>query len=562
MSRRLLLYCGFVPNYNEHYIITHMSYNSSDRIKLILEYMQRKATYFTEITQDNYRIETGRIKLNVLVPSSIIDINALNSSISYAIDYDNNETNGDYFKCYYVTDIKQTSIISLGVKEDIYLSYMPYVNLTDLSIKRTNKLLTNYVGIFDEIKQTNSNPIKYDFLFFDNGGDPYDKRMRAYKEEYLSVVFIVRYVVYKSNVTNYKTYTTRAFSVTLKDLRNAISIGTKEQEENKKYTGVQVAYDLISSIQGITANNNTLLDCEIVSAYILPNCMFFESSTILQFQTQSAIIASIDNGIFNQSRKVYFKAHIVEQNSTAQSTIKYGALNYNYKYYYGALYSGIELPNTTQDRIRLEFTTYVNDTYITLYISYGNIIKDVTKNFQLDIANYDAGGQALPLIQKMLSNTLGYANDIIENVGDKWGTFSSVSNRAIKGLTTNKTNFGSYTIGTGDAMSTYDGGYFDEDTKSFYVTIPLLLYAYQSMDNENLKASWYGVNYNNAYINNFDDILTSNYIINDIENVCPYLFLIVDNIKVSNVPLFAIDEYVRVFTNGNYFDILEKSNEK
>lgn len=560
MSRRLIIYCGFVPNYNEHYIITHMSYNSTDRIKLIIDYMNSKSTYFTEITQDNYRIETGRIKIKYLTPSSIQDLAALNSSISYVIDYDDNETNGVYFKCYYVTDNNQTSINSLGVKEDIYLSYMPYVLITDLSIKRSNKLINGAVGIYDDIKQTNFKTIKCEYLHFDYGGDPYNSRSDSYKEEYLSVVFIARYVVYKSNITNYKTFTTRAFSVSLKDLRNAISKGPKEQEENKKYTGVQVAYDLISSIQGITASNDSLLDCEIVSAYILPNCMFFETKTLLQFQTQSAIIASNDNGIFTNSRKVFFKAHIVQQNSVIQPDFKYNTLDCTNKYYYGPFYSGIEIPNTTQDHLRFEFISYVNDTYITLYIRYANNIKDVTKSFQLDIANYDAGGQALPLIQKMLSNTLGYANDIIENVGDKWGTFSSVSNRAIKGLATNKTNFGSYTIGTGDAMSTYDGGYYDEENNIYYVTIPLLLYSYESIDNEKLKASWYGVNYNNVYIANFDDLLSSNYIINDIDNVCPYMFLIVDNIKVDKIPLIAIDEYVRVFTSGNYFEILEKTN--
>ena len=517
MARTLNIYGGYTPNKDG---LIHYVSNSDLKTSM--------ATYLlASISIDNYRINTDVAKVTASISSY--------KTISYLIDFDD-ETH--YFKCYFVNNVTmQSDMLIMSLSVDLWATYIQSAKLQRPTITKCNRRLNNN-GYYDAIPQTSGN-----MTFEEYGGTGSSRAY--YKNEDVSIVFLLQYNVSQSAFGDEKITTNELYTLDLKTLYDMTRIaGTTDIYPNAN--AVLTASSIIGGIYSVVANIGEN-DAQVIKAWLIPKSFLRVGNYGVSVKTKSQFLFS-NASVTIQVKKVlpsrYYKAYTISD------------YNINYVYYAGTFNNGLKLLNTTGKDLNYYIRAIVSDDDIKLIVSQGERQQDISDAISLFLNVNSAVQTTSRKIAEALSKSINMGTSLFKSIeGAKSSADFSIGGlNVIKGITDMMPNFALESArGGGDAFINF---YAHEDLTE--VHNPFGVTMYESVYDEKEHASAFGANYNYLLSYDTDAIDIDSYIAmiqllssgaklgyNDYN----YLFVAI-SASIHGAPAEACEEIRRQLENG------------
>lgn len=534
MARTLYLFSGLTPN-----IKGHPYFN----IKVFSNYLNYLKTNFTlekQINNDNYRINTGVIKITLTNYTG-------SKNLTYAVEVDS--TNAEtYHKCYFIDSItEQSGMLYLQTTIDYWGSYYLASNIDYLRIARCNRNVG--IGVYDDIKLTKNenNPILFEGHNVTAGGVLFKNYFSLIEQtpavqnvkiiENLSLVILLNYNVKQALIGDNKISAVGCFCL---PLRWNTSTGTTH------------AFNVLDRVQrqigGIYAikRDNQDNDASILKAYIVPN------EFIKQSNKQVRVVSKFENadGSINTSQDDYNS--II--NGKKEKHISLTDYDINNDYFAGTYKNkGLRLNRLTTPTLDFTYICDVRQDGLKISVKQGENEIDITDNFIIDIV----GGTTQDTAIRSLAKTFSMTSSIVNSFAKGWKSGSDTSESAFNAFTKGGSTISNLIsgfsinqnlIGNGDALSVYDMlNLSDYGTLiNQFVRSPYCVNVYESIYNEKLKARYNGAS--------FDEIIED---VNDVfdfdllgEGNYTYTYIVTSEIKINNLPTIARNSIENDFASG------------
>lgn len=500
MLRQLKLFHNITLNSGRD---SHIIFNNFNN------YMAFLSRSFSEriIDYNNYRVNTGAIKVSL----NYLTKNAL-SKITYAIEYEVNDdfTYYSYYRCYL---IKRYEIVSgyvvFYVEDDKWANNIEKANIFDLNVTRSNRLIGNARGVFDEVSHTKGS---YDVEYLE-GMD--EQGYTCIGTNHVAIALLLQFNISQQVFGDDKISRTMLFIT-----------DNAEWVYNDHKTSIQNAYKyssylelLAGAVGTITAVSGNLgsLDAQVIKAWVVDTqridygfntwhinaeCKYGGGSITLELTYLEPM-----------ERTEHFRIENVTPNKV---------------YYVGTYLNGFKLTPyyeiyDNKQVLNFDITYIVDDNEVKIIASQGERIKDITNMFELYLNTNASQLTSIRYIARCFNASMGAVNSTFGGMAKGAGMGGPVmagvmgvlsfANSAL-GMVPMQPSFEN-AIGGGDAMRTFALPCEienDENVLAPYVRSPYVITTYESARDEHEKACIYGLNYN-EFISNLGYLLDdTNYV--------------------------------------------------
>lgn len=515
----LLLYSGITPNANN----THYLYDNIATFKTTLQ-----SYLFKTVTLDNYRINTGIIK--VKIDETLTTSNYKN--VTYAINENDN-------MCYIVkSGILQSGYVVYDCDVDYWGTYIAQASLSHINVIRCNRNID--IGIYDDIKATiNNTRTRFDIPFgeyvIDTSTTPATEYKYDLKYEKVWIAFQLTFNV-KQNVWG-GTATTGMYAMRLDD------IATRYRTDNPNaplYTNViDIARSWVGGIYSVKGTNifgvAVDLDAKVTKAYIVPQDLLLQILTPYNAVNIATYSPYGDYDINNP---------LTCYELPRATSIKSFSINIdpNYNYYVGTINNGLKLIRDTSGTTTVEYQSIVTPYNINIIVKQGDNQKDITNEFEIgltfndgDVTNLSAIKNALKLGISVAEGTgTGNYAGVIKNIADN--TISMIGN-----------HYYGKQQGNGDAVINFCGISTNIDI-GVGVIYPYGYITSQSTTDEQVNARNKGA-YFDCYVDTITSIFNYSFIGTGTNNDATFVQA---KLCIDNIPSQAITEISTRFNKGVY----------
>ena len=378
MAQAIRLFRNILPNVDNS---VHIRYTD---VEDYLDFLAPNAVY--DLTADNYRLNTNVLKVS------------LNHFLNYAIDYmevtyvaleqtlDENYTKYVFYfvkNCYV-----QSGYVVYMLEEDIWATEQETLNQLKIVVNRCNAKLPNEVGIYDEIKKTETHRLDQSGQLYDTGYTRPLATQKFWNLNMFYVVFVVQWVTSRNLANTDYIKSTNTFAINLEDL--LISMGDPTGHTTFKATDLACM-----CISGVTKTSTNVWgvtnDAKVIKAFIIPkNEGKIERN--LGALTVNFIYRTWLTGNTDKTFTAYELRNTIEYFNYALSLTDFDA---NYKYYIGTYYNYMQLlnymHNIDNDRyLNVRFVFMYSQSDVQIFIEQGNEQKEITNGFSIPlIANVE-----------------------------------------------------------------------------------------------------------------------------------------------------------------------------
>lgn len=537
MARVLHCFQNFIPNYDNgsHFFFT----DPND----FLDYVKYKSQVINEVTMDNYRINSGVIKVSkkFFHYSDFPD-----DLITYFIDCDIDDRTKkvSYWRCYRsVSFIEQSDYFVFTCEIDNWATYIWQAKLSNIHVTRSNADITGQTGIYDPIlnvKPRKNIEATYDVFYSGSGEKP--SKILAYNR--IAIVFTASAVV-RQEATGENVTANYVLGFSLSDALNLFSA-----DVYKYHSLLEIAIRLVSGIYS-SATNYSWIDNKISvqSAFIVVDPSI-DRDPVFSLKTKTPFDSAAEKTITCYSMFMYRReTDCVFRNSGLQ------AIDHNKVYYIGTKDNGLRLEQRTQDMVVNVIEDMGTDGYHCV-IKQGNNEKDITNAFKVSIMGSNTQLDTMEKIgfwTKTLVSHLpmligGIAASIAtENPIPAIGAAIGATASTTASLTGNNT-MANTIASNSDGLITFelkgDSGYGDNVVNVQY---PFLLTEYESTKDEYSFARLNGVSY--------DCLIPSIQILDNYDQLGTGTFrsvYVMADMQINGLPIDARNDIYNTFKNGVY----------
>lgn len=526
MTKTLYLFTGLTPNIKGH---PYYNIRTFDNYLLYL----REHYYCKVLTDDNYRINANIIKIENVTSNNLF---------TYAIEVDSEGAH----RCYFINTItKQSNMLYLNLTIDYWGTYYTANKVDYLHIIRCNRNIGT--GIYDDIKTTKHYEENNQELY---KGEVYKHYDHLFKISDLYLIVSIAYNAIENLAGTDIVSTQNLYAVRLSSLKEAYKVNIGTQEEPEYYylgTIEQIISDFLGGIYGIEGNVPAWLanlDAKAIKAFIIPrNEVDITLEETITLKSKSILgFSQLDD---DEAR---VQVYAVKSGRT-KIDILINNFNPNFDYIAGTTGNkGLKLTRFTQN---FEIT-YVFDfkrTDLNIYVRQGENEQDITQNFEVSIVGTASQQTELAKIGHIISTSLNFLQSALRGYAKMGGTGAFLG--VASGLADMATNEGAglkeNIIANSDAMHTYGLDYLGTDYAN-YMRSPYCINKYESINNENLHARYFGANFNIIVedINSIFNYMLLGYGIIDYD----LTLIVADDVKINYLPTIARQEIENAFTSG------------
>lgn len=493
MARTLNIYTDILPN------VDGAPHIYADERQTVLNYLAPHLVSF--FTLNNYRINTGVIRVSIETLSSRLSLADLDH-ITYLIDYDALDEQGQYWRCYFVHDaIYQNGYIIMHVDIDFWGTFQPLgFDCNGYKIHRCNRNIG--IGVYDEVTAVNVKDL-YDVKPQALTGEstamtPIIKEMPygtfAYADESeLAIIFVAHITVARNLANTENVNATYLLGIELDRVR---AVYQDAGVDTSNIDGIELAIRLISGIYGITAGNGVDNDAEVVNAFLMPANALYGTGKAYKFVAKTPYTSANNNLVFQcQILNSYTLYEYVPLPSNK--------IDLNYECYAGVFDDGLKIAKMTKDS-SVVFTYVMNIDGLRVTVRQGDNEKDITDDFAVSLSG---NAEGLDYLQqagwwlKRIADYVSHGNvtagtgksSSYAAAGVSWG--ASMANLLSRDFSEKTKATG--TISKGDGVRTFSF-YFGTSPEGtgHYVGWPYYLTRYKSVADEYRHARYYGATFN------------------------------------------------------------------
>lgn len=453
------------------------------------------------LSMDNYRINSDTIKVKI---DDDLQIGVL-SLVTYAIEY-YSEGEGDdlqikYYRCYFVKSFEiQSGYVLFRIEKDKWGSNIENINPTDLEILRSNRLLGNAKGIFDEVKYTKGS---YDLEYLE-GTD--EEGYTCIGTNHVAIVLLLQFNISQQVFGNDKISRTMLF---ITDSAEYVynDHNTTIQNAYKYSSYLELLAGAVGTITGVSGNLGEL-DAQVIKAWVV------DTQRIDYGFNTWHINASCKYG----GGSITLELSYLEPRETTEHFIIENVTP-NIVYYVGTYLNGFKLTPyyekyNNKQVLNFDLTYIVDDNELKIIASQGERIKDITNMFELYLNTNASQTTALRLFARSWAQSVGMGKSAIRSFTSAGGSNAGLGiTQDIVDMIPQNPSFEN-AIGGGDAMRTFALPRQienDENVLAPYVRSPYVITKYTSARDEETNAIIYGLNYH-EFISQLSVLLSdSNY---------------------------------------------------
>lgn len=517
--RYLNCYSGINPNIenNKHYFFA-----SPQKYLDELE-SHREAT----IVMNNYRINMNTAKLNFT--NHLTD--ELAQKITYLIDYEIDDEEIAYFRCYHVKEYLKQDYYIYMLEVDLWATYIYNCAFSNIHVTKCNRNINDH-GIYDDVLETyerQERPV--DAFYEDELGIIYD--------ENVYMVFLCEYNVEQSAIWGDQHISaTGLFAVQLSALR-----GTTAK------SAVEIAIDAVGGVTKI-ANN---MDARTLQAWLLPSYLIDLGAKTGDIQTPRYYSFTSKGKDGNYT----FNGYLVNPNTKTIDLIG-TTFDLNYATYIGTRNNCYKTKRFVDKYMnQLELYAFVGTNNLQIVMIQGDAQKDLTKDFEVTLTTNNGevtGIRAVAdVVGKTLTSTLGFFAS--KKTFGSWGGASAFAKSASSEIKTDPTI--SSAVGSGDGANLYWRAIWPNETDQDELkklNAPIIIERFKSTRDEEMHARMQGANFD-EYISGFDYPLTR-----DLLGTGNHLTMtdtyIIATCRIDGIPLEAKTAIANKLANGIYYTYL------
>lgn len=455
---------------------------------------------------DNYRINSNTIKVKIdnIFALSILPI------CTYAIEY-YSEGEGDnlqikYYRCYFIKSFEvQSGYAIFSIEKDKWGSNIENVWPSNLEVLRSNRILGDAKGIYDEVQHTKG-AYELEYLQgFDEG------TFRTIGANHVAIALLLQF-----NISQ-QVFGSDKISRTLMFITNTANWEYEQQKSHVqsayKYSSqLELLAGAVGTITGVSGNLGSL-DAQVVKAWVV------DTHRIEEGGNHWHISASCKYGGGSTNIDL---TYLEPMETTEQFRID--NVTPNKVYYVGTYLNGFKLTPyyekySNKQVLNFNLTYIVDDNEIKIIASQGERIKDISNMFELYLNTNASQTTALRLFARSWSQAVGMGKGAISDFtrgggGAGGGVMAGLGiTKGIADMIPQNPSFEN-AIGGGDAMRTFALPCEIEDDENIwaeYVRSPYVITKYTSARDEEQNAKVYGLNYH-EFISQLSVLLSdSNY---------------------------------------------------
>jgi hypothetical protein len=536
MARQLMLVynsgLGFSPNYENglHFVFTDPN--------IFLDWI-KDHTATAYLTQDNYRINTGIVKIS---KKSYAALN-WGSDITYMVDYDYDSVKKkfNYWRCYRVLSfIEQSDMIIYDCEVDNWGTYIWQANFDHLRVRRCNHILKNHCGFFDPITSVKSRELSaaaYEPLY-QKATYPVIPHSETFSSDDLYIVFVAQAAV-GTTATGENVTATYVLG------QKVSTIASFWESARSDHSDIEIAIRAVSGIFGSTSDLWIDNKVQVVSAFLTPYWSGASVSSPLYLKTKTPYDPT-------NVKEILFDYMAMERRTT-DYVLSPDDIDNNYDYYIGTKNNGLRLEQTTDD-MHVNIIEEMDTNGYHVLVKQGTRAKDISKCFQVSLMGstkeYDALSSLsfwlksiashLPLLAAGIATSIATENPL-PAIGAGIGALSS----SVSNLSGNN-NVTPFIESDSDGYMTFTA--IDRRSASY----PFYMTKYESAANESNNARIYGVAFD-AYYSDLKQLSqnATDFIGTPINDYFyTRSFFVSGDAVIEGVPIVARNEITDAINNG------------
>ena len=528
MSRGLRLYTNLTRNYDDH---VHLFLTNSNLNYFLNTFIETNR--LTTLTLDNYRINANIAKCNINETLTLANY----QNVTMLADVE--EENGviTYLRFYRViSSYFQSGYVIFNVEVDLWQTYIHLCGPSIINIQRSNRVIANGGGYFEEIPLTDGNMTHE---LFD--GQQTASVLTHFKDTAVRIVMLVQYNITQAVFGDDKISATELMSAKISDI--ASHADRTEGSLGEYKTTLEIALSLVGGVYAVNANIG-VNDAQILRAWIVPNAELETANYGITLKTKSIFISGNNHeATFNVAKVLpskYSNKHVIE--------------NYdpNKVHYAGTYNNGLKLRNMAVKDLEYYTHVIVGDSDIKVIAQQGERQQDITQGYEVKLTTNGAQKTELRKVAEALSTSVSLGTSAYNKMATLGGAggvgFSLAGLDIVKGIAGMVNDFGIESArGNGDGFLTYyQTNPLDEVLSPYCITY------FTSVRDEILNAETHGL----VYANLPYEELVNNFFIDETpltEGVIDYLQA---NVHCGNAPKDAIQFIEGEFARGIYIDVV------
>ena len=519
MSRGLRLYTNLTCNYDDH---VHYFFTNNNLNYFLNTFIETNR--LTTLTLDNYRINANVAKCNINETLTLANY----QNVTMLADVEEENGNITYLRFYRViSSYFQSGYVIYNVEVDLWQTYIHLCGPSIMNIQRSNRVIANGGGYFDEIPLTDGD-LQYELY----DGQASLAPVTHYKSTAVWLVFLLQYNVEQAVFGEDHVSQTELYGASLSDLA-AKATGTVAQGR----TDLEKALAIIGGVYGVTASGIGDNDAQVLKAWIIPHSEIEEANYGLTIKSKT----HFNSGSVN----VTITKILPSKNITTHTINNYDP---NKLYYAGTYNNGLKLRNYAVDKLTYNTITIVTDSEVKVIAQQGERQQDITQGYEVKLTTNGAQKTELRKLAEAFSTSvsLGLSSAKMIMAGGAGVTGGLLTIGA--GIANQVNQFGIESArGNGDGFLTYyQTNPLDEVLSPYCVTY------FTSVRDEVLNAEQNGL----VYANLPYEELVNNFFIDELpltEGVIDYLQA---NVHCSNAPKDAIQFIEGEFARGIHIQVI------
>lgn len=501
MNKTLNIYSNLTINSGRD---THYLFTSIEKYLNALRYNVAKS-----LSIDNYRINANTIKVKI---DDTLLIDTL-PFITYAIEY-YSEGEGEseqikYYRCYFVKSFDvQSGYAIFTIEKDKWASNIANISPFNLEITRSNRLIGNAKGVFDEVTHTKGS---YDVEYLE-GMD--ERGYTTIGTNHVAIALLLQFNISQQVFGDDKISRTMLF---ITDSAEWVYNDHKTSIQNAyKYSSyLELLAGAVGTITGVSGNLGTL-DAQVIKAWVVDTQRIDYGNNTWHINASCKYGGGSITLELTYLEPMQFTEHFRIENPTP-----------NKVYYVGTYLNGFKLTPYYEKYgnnqvLNFDITYIVDDNEVKIIASQGERIKDITNMFELYLNTNASQTTSMRYIARCFNASMGAVNSTFGGATKGVAMGGAVMGAVMGGLSFWNSALGMVpmqpsfenAIGGGDAMRTFALPCEienDENVLAPYVRSPYVITTYESARDEYENACVYGLNYH-EYISQLSILLSdSNY---------------------------------------------------
>ena len=485
MNKTLNIYSNLTMNSGRD---THYIFTSIEKYLNALSHNIAKT-----LTMDNYRINSDTIKVKIDNDLLIETLPIVTYAIEYYSEGEGENLQIKYYRCYFVKSFEvQSGYVIFRIEKDKWASNIANINPSNLEILRSNRLLGNAKGIYDEVKYTKGS---YDLEYLEGLTE---EGYTCIGTNHVAIVLLLQFNISQQVFGDDKISRTMLF---ITDSAEWVYNDHKTAIQNAyKYSSyLELLAGAVGTITGVSGNLGNL-DAQVIKAWVV------DTQRIDYGFNTWHINASCKYG----GGSITLELTYLEPMETTEH-FRIDNVTPNKVYYVGTYLNGLKLTPyyekyNKKQVLNFDLTYIVDDNEVKIIASQGERTKDITNMFELYLNTNASQTTSIRYIARCFNASMGAVNSTFGGAAKgaamggpvMAGVMGALSfGNSVLGMVPMQPSFEN-AIGGGDAMRTFalpcqieD----DENVLASYVRSPYVITKYTSARDEEANAKIYGLNY-------------------------------------------------------------------